>query len=432
VVRRIFGWYADDGLTLYAIAQRLTAARIPTARGAAIWNATSVRKILRNHAYTGTAYGNQCQTVPARRRHPLVGRAPKTGGGESYRQRPPEEWIAIPVPAIVTSEAFTAAQARLARNQAWSPRKTKGEYLLRRLVSCRRCGLAHRVQNKRGYVYYQCSGKDTKVMRGRPNGCAARNIRVERLDAAVWADLCALLRDPAVLDEALRRTQAGWLDEGAVATRRQGLRQRGQQLARQIQRLIDAYAAEAITLEELQTRRAALEQRLDAVRREEQGLAAAVAQQGRIGDIVAQVEAFRAAVADGLERATFAQRRELVELLVERVVVDAPEVEIRYILPLTGLAQRNGVLRPHHRALEPGAQAAHAGRAHLPQRRGRRPPGGRGAGGAARRVAGRQALLQRRVAGLADRSGPGTASAAGGRLIPGARRDSPESRPAPG
>ena len=44
------------------------------------------------------------------------------------------------------------------------------------------------------------------------------------------------------------------------------------------------------------------------MRREEQGLATTVAQQGRISDIVAQVEAFRAAVADGLERATFAQR----------------------------------------------------------------------------------------------------------------------------
>ena len=35
----------------------------------------------------------------------------------------------------------------------------------------------------------------------------------------------------------------------------------------------------------------------------------------------------------GLERATFAQRRQLVELLIDRVIVTNGEVEIRYVIP---------------------------------------------------------------------------------------------------
>ena len=66
-------------------------------------------------------------------------------------------------------------------------------------------------------------------------------------------------------------------------------------------------------------------------------------------------------LAAGLERATFDQRRTLVELLVDRIVVDAPDVEIRYVIPLTGLARRNGALRPHHRALPPARAQARAG-----------------------------------------------------------------------
>src|SRR5207245_6113289 len=40
-------------------------------------------------------------------------------------------------------------------------------------------------------------------------------------------------------------------------------------------------------------------------------------------------------LARGLEHATFAQRRQLVELLIDRVVVTDDAVEIRYVIPTT-------------------------------------------------------------------------------------------------
>ena len=107
-------------------------------------------------------------------------------------------------------------------------------------------------------------------------------------------------------------------------------------------------------------RRRALEQRLAVLRREEQRAAAEAAREEQVRDLVNRIEAFRAALATGLERATFDQRRALVEMLVDRVVVDAPDVEIRYVIPLTGLARRNGALRPHHRELAPTDTATRA------------------------------------------------------------------------
>ena len=50
-----------------------------------------------------------------------------------------------------------------------------------------------------------------------------------------------------------------------------------------------------------------------------------------------------------LERASFARRRELVELLIDRVLIDPPELEIRYVLPFGGAAHRKGVLQSRHR-----------------------------------------------------------------------------------
>jgi site-specific DNA recombinase len=220
VVRQIFTWYVEDGLTLYRVAERLIAVGVPTPSGRPFWNPSSVRKILTNATYQGMAYGNQKQMVPAKRRHPLIGRAPKGTGGESYRLRPQDEWIGVPVPALITPERFAQAQARLARNQQWATRNTRSQYLLRRLLSCRRCGLALSVWNNARYAYYRCKGVDVLAMRGRRDPCTARQLPTAQLDALVWADLCQVLGEPAVLEDAVRRARAGWLNEDERAAQR--------------------------------------------------------------------------------------------------------------------------------------------------------------------------------------------------------------------
>ncbi len=68
VVARIFAWYLEDGGTIRHVAARLTGEGIATPTGRACWNGASVRGILQNPTYTGTAYGNRTQTVPSRRR----------------------------------------------------------------------------------------------------------------------------------------------------------------------------------------------------------------------------------------------------------------------------------------------------------------------------------------------------------------------------
>jgi len=118
-------------------------------------------------------------------------------------------------------------------------------------------------------------------------------------------------------------------------------------LRRQVERLVDAYAVGALSLEELQTRRGRLETRFAEVRDEADALAAAQERDAHLQGLAQQLDAFRAALAHGLDTADFGRRREIIELLVDRVVVDAPAVEIRYILPLGG-ASTDGGLRAHH------------------------------------------------------------------------------------
>jgi hypothetical protein len=59
-----------------------------------------------------------------------------------------------------------------------------------------------------------------------------------------------------------------------------------------------------------------------------------------LAGVVSSIEEFAARIGRGLAEATFEQRRQLVELLIDRVVVSHEEVEIRYVLPTTEASEQ--------------------------------------------------------------------------------------------
>ena len=101
----------------------------------------------------------------------------------------------------------------------------------------------------------------------------------------------------------------------------------------QIERLTDAYLRAVIPLDEYERRRRDLEQRVQALAGQEEQLRNDAARQQQLAGVAASLEAFRERVQRGLTHATFEQRRQLVLLLINRVVVTDAEVEIRYVLP---------------------------------------------------------------------------------------------------
>jgi site-specific DNA recombinase len=85
------------------------------------------------------------------------------GRGVSTRPHPSEEWITVPVPALVSAEQFNLVARRLAANQRAARPSTTHPYLLRGLVSCGVCGLScsgvTRTATDTRYRYYRCRGK---------------------------------------------------------------------------------------------------------------------------------------------------------------------------------------------------------------------------------------------------------------------------------
>ena len=149
----------------------------------------------------------------------------------------------------------------------------------------------------------------------------------------MWDDLCALLSAPEPLAAAVARAHGGaWLPQELQA-RRETLRRSQAHLGQQIERLTDAYLRAVIPLDEYERRRRDLEQRARALAEQEEQLRSDAARRQHLAGMAASLEAFRERVQGGLAQASFEQRRQLVLLLIDRVVVTDAAVEIRYVLP---------------------------------------------------------------------------------------------------
>ena len=187
--------------------------------------------------------------------------------------------------------------------------------------------------NDRKQRYYVCSGKFNKAQSTPEEKCASRYAPAEQLDEVVWKDLCEVLSHPESITDALRRAHGGqWLPQELKA-RQENLCQGRAALGRQLERLTEAYLGEVIPLAEYQRRRKDLEQRDGSLVAQERQLQAESRQRMELAGVAGSIEDFCERVRGGLAEATFDQRRKLVKLLIDRVIVTEEKVEIRYVIP---------------------------------------------------------------------------------------------------
>src|SRR5438128_1946010 len=105
-VRRIYAMYTVEGLSMREITRRLNSNGVPT-RKAARWERSVVWAVLRNPAYRGLAcFGKTRICARMRVMRPQRRRGVTMPSTTASHERPREEWIGIPVPALVTEESF--------------------------------------------------------------------------------------------------------------------------------------------------------------------------------------------------------------------------------------------------------------------------------------------------------------------------------------
>ena len=388
VVRMLYGWLIEEQLTLRQILKRLNAGPWLPRCGRRPWAAGTVHHMLSDPVYAGIAYANRYECVTAN--EPCGGREPGRGGKDRIRLRPQEQWIPIAVPALVDRATAERAAAQLARNAAFALRNNKKhDYLLRCLLTCGGCGLAMfgttRPTPRGERRYYRCGGKDC-VRTGRAHPCPRACADGEALERAVWGHVRDLLADPDRLTAQFRHFAA---DADRNASREQGperrLVARLDGLRRADARLLDAYQAEVISLEELTERRRQLDGQRCGLERQLEQQRDLRRQRTEAQELLLDLAAFCERVRGRLDEASFTEKQAILQLVVERVIVHEDNLEIRHVIPLRSPPpgredppQANGQLRsdrvhlvaaPHGRALDRVARLRVVWRADVSARR---------------------------------------------------------------
>ena len=227
VVRDVYEHYAVTGWSIAAVTRWLNEQGVPTRKTGTRWERSTVWAMLRNPAYRGTA----CFGKTRRARRQRVTRPLRLRGGTASRdsanhERPREEWIEIPVPAIVDEPTFARAQELLHENKVHAPRRTIEPSLVQGLVSCQKCGYAlSRAATRtsaRKIQYYRCIGTDGWRHLGGPR-CDTRPVRQDLLDEVVWTEVIRLLEEPALIQQELDRRLAAAQAADPTRTRTQAV-----------------------------------------------------------------------------------------------------------------------------------------------------------------------------------------------------------------
>jgi site-specific DNA recombinase len=339
VVRTVFDRYTQAGLSIGAITRELNQRQIPTRTGMGRWERSTVWGVLRNPAYSGRA----CFGKTEGRERQRITRRVRQRGGPSPRQsashdRPRQEWIEIPVPALISEQTFALAQEQLQKNKQFASRRTIRPTLLQSLLVCQQCGYAlsgasgGRKPHHKLY-YYRCIGSDSWRHLYGPL-CQNRPIRQDYLDALIWQEVLRLLQDPTLIQSEIERRMQEAKKADPLRQRAQYLSREQSRLQNKINRLVTAYQEELITLEQLRQRMPELRQQDQAVRSELQSLNMAAQDQSRYLRVVDSLSEFRAQLQDNADHLDLIVRRRIIRLLVKEILVGTDTITIRHSIPL--------------------------------------------------------------------------------------------------
>ncbi len=340
VVRDVFARYVTDGVSIGELARWLTNRGVLTRTGKAVWDRSTIWAMLRNPAYRGQAAFGKTKTDE---RHGGPTRTTRQRGERHGRRltrsdQPAENWTLIPVPPLVTEETFALAQARLVENAHFSTRNTKQLTLLQGLLVCRECGYScyrssTRTSNKR-ISYYRCIGQDGWR---HPDGkrCTSRPVRADELDPLVWEEVRRLLNNPELVRSEIDRRLAAVRTEHPAPRRREVLERDLTHANTAVERLIEAYQEQLISLEELRARTPALRKRQTTLQAQLDSLDAELQDAETYLQLADTLEGFLDRLATGLDRLDIAEQQRILRLVVREVLIggDDDKITIRHSIP---------------------------------------------------------------------------------------------------
>jgi site-specific DNA recombinase len=297
--------------------------------------------MLRNPAYAGTAvFGKTMATSGT----PGLNRVARLQGRATPRaartvDRPREEWLEIPVPAIVDQDTFARVRQRLEDNKRFAARNTKVPSLLQGLAACSACGYGYyrtsaRTTSRKIY-YYRCLGSDDYRYEG-GRVCGNKPVRADYLDTVVWDHITALLADPALIRAEISKRLDTARTSDPVTRQRQRLEIELARATASITAMIEAFSEQLLTIDELRDRMPHLRAREASLRGQIDALDAQAADRDAYLKLADDLEGFLTQLNGTAATAAVEERQRVLRLLVKDVLIGPEKITIRHRIPVRG------------------------------------------------------------------------------------------------
>jgi len=194
VVRKIFDWIANKGLSCYKIAEKLNSLGIPTRSKSygkiirsrinnkiykAKWTRSSVNHIVRKELYYQDKY--------------------------IYTSKYYEEPVSIDKEPIISRKLFEKARNQSTKNKSFKGRGATALYILRGKTRCMKCGRAyvgsrwHSSKSGKTRYYYRDLGKSNKI-REYEEKCTSASVKKDLIENIVKNDIKEFLVNPKTLE----------------------------------------------------------------------------------------------------------------------------------------------------------------------------------------------------------------------------------------
>lgn len=325
-VRQIFDWCAA-GMPLRSIARALTEQGVPTPRSPRKgWDPSTIQKMLANPVYKGTFIANRRTTAWV-----------WEGGKQRFVNgaKDESEWIYVDVPAIISEEQWDEVQRRLEENKRLSMRNgRKHEWLLSKMVRCV-CGNCfspfrydNTIKSKAGVTrkvekaFYRCSGAN----RIGPETCTSKVITQEKLESMIIEAVEQLIFKVELWDEILdhKDDQQERLRQHVAVCKKQ-IAEIDAQLKELLQLVLEQRTSSMRELfldkqRELEKRREECEVQMGI----SQDRLALTEEAGNRREVVEEILAKLQQIG-GLSDLPFEERRRLLTLLVDEIILDSRE-----------------------------------------------------------------------------------------------------------
>ena len=335
IVRSIFSWVANDGMSLRCVIRKLQELEIkPRKSKRGVWNTSTLSKLIRNRTYIGEGYyGVSYAVVPT---NPIKKEGYKKIKKSSRRSKPKSEWIMIPTPKIIDVKIFSKAAQNLAANFLMSPRNTKNEYLLTGKIWCG-CGVRRSGEGpqKGKHLYYRCTGRVKNFPL--PPSCFEKGVNARIVDSLVWKGICELMSSPELLNKQIER----WYNcrenrKYAPVINYDETKMKISKLKDQESRFLKAYAIGAINVEQLKEYLGPIKEKITNFKNQ---ISKSKSESDSIIEMKlpekSQIEIFSNKTAEVIKNLNFIVKKAIVRNVIDKVVVVNGELQVYGFIPVT-------------------------------------------------------------------------------------------------